>query len=281
MWSSAIASSSPVVMPGLTASRSSSRVSPTTSPASRISAICSGDLISSASDRGTSVDTRVTGGVEGLDRALGDLVDLALRGDRAEQTELGVEADQRGGLLVVDLEPALHGLRLVVVALEQLAAVDVADASLAGGSNSTCQMCPQLRQVRRPDSRRTTSSSSTCSSSTASSGRPRSSSISLSASACGTVRGKPSSRKPSLASSWAQPVADDPDGDLVGHQVAGVHVLLGLDAEVGLLRDVGPEDVAGGDGRDLKCWAMNFAWVPLPAPGAPTNTTPHQRRNPS
>ena len=38
-----------------------------------------------------------------------------------------------------------------------------------GGSKSTCQMCPQLRQVRRPDSRRTTSSSSTTSSSTTSS----------------------------------------------------------------------------------------------------------------
>ena len=51
-------------------------------------------------------------------------------------------------------------------------------------------------------------------------------------------------------SSCDEPVLDHPDGHLVGDQVAGVHVLAGLEAELGPLAHVGPEDVAGGDLRD-------------------------------
>ena len=48
-----------------------------------------------------------------------------------------VVVDQRLGLRVVDREPRAHGLLAVVVALDQLGAVDVAAARVLGGSNST------------------------------------------------------------------------------------------------------------------------------------------------
>ena len=51
----------------------------------------------------------------------------------------------------------------------------------------------------------------------------------------GTVRGKPSRMKPSAASSRCDPLGDHADDHLVGHQVAAVHVLLRLRAELGPL----------------------------------------------
>src|SRR5699024_9979855 len=36
-------------------------------------------------------------------------------------------------------------------------------------------------------------------------------------------------------------------GDIGGHQLAGINVLLGLDAERGALADVGAEQISGGD----------------------------------
>jgi hypothetical protein len=54
-----------------------------------------------------------------------------------QQAELVVVADERLRLRVVDLEAILDRLRLVVVTLDQPRAVDVADASFFGGSNST------------------------------------------------------------------------------------------------------------------------------------------------
>ena len=88
-----------------------------------------------------------------------------------------------------------------------------------------------------------------------------------------------------------QPVADHVDGDLVRHELAGVHVPLGLDARAAcpaatLARKMSPVEIFG----TARCAAMNSAWVPLPAPGGPTSTslTHHPlavespyRRNPS
>ena len=57
----------------------------------------------------------------------------APRASMADQhAALGVEVDQRRGLLGVDLEPVPDGLGLVVVAQVQLAAAAVADAGLGG-----------------------------------------------------------------------------------------------------------------------------------------------------
>ena len=62
-------------------------------------------------------------------------------------------------------------------------------------------------------------SSETWSRITASSGLPISSSIESSASACGTVRGKPSRTKPVLV---REPLADEVDHEVVGHEVAAL-----------------------------------------------------------
>src|SRR6476619_1934836 len=133
MWSAAMASSCWVVTPGATAARISSRASPTTRPASRISAICSGVLISTPRSRNTTSDVDAGVGTDGGQRAdgtLGDLVDRSLRGDRAQQASLLVETHERRRLLGVDLEPTADRVGLVVVALEELAGVDVADTFL-------------------------------------------------------------------------------------------------------------------------------------------------------
>ena len=48
----------------------------------------------------------------------------------------------------------------------------------------------------------------------------------------------------------AEPVLDDLVGDLVGHVAARGEDVLDLETELGLVLDVGPEDVTGRDGRD-------------------------------
>ena len=83
--------------------------------------------------------------------------------------------------------------------------------------------------------------------STAVSWRSRRPMASSSASAWPTLRGKPSSRKPSCAASLSDAFEDHADDDLVGHEVAVVHVLLGLLAELGPVLDRLAQDVAGGD----------------------------------
>src|SRR4051812_48355219 len=116
--SSATASRSAVLMPGVTAAFSFSSVRPTTSPASRISAISSSVLIWI---KVASLPERTEGG----ERPLRHVVDGTHRVDAHEYASLGVVAHQRCRLLVVDLEPVTDRLRLVVVALEQLATADV------------------------------------------------------------------------------------------------------------------------------------------------------------
>ncbi|KQR82947.1 hypothetical protein ASF98_02845 [Arthrobacter sp. Leaf337] len=50
----------------------------------------------------------------------------------------------------------------------------------------------------------------------------------------------------------AQAVAHHLVGDAVRHEIAGIHVLLGLDAQRRLTLDVGAEDIAGGDRNDAE-----------------------------
>ena len=73
------------------------------------------------------------------------------------------------------------------------------------------------------------------------------SSISSSASAWASVRGKPSSRSRPRCRRLRQPVADQADDDVVGHQVASRHDLLGLQPELGALAHRRAQHVAGGD----------------------------------
>ena len=106
MLSSAIASSSPVVTPGRAAERSSSSVSPTSSPATRILSIWSRVLISRPRSRNpieTFAVSSCGNDVERVEDPLGDVLDLAEAVDLDEQAAAAVDLDQGRGLLGVDL----------------------------------------------------------------------------------------------------------------------------------------------------------------------------------
>src|SRR5881275_2520877 len=96
--SSATASRSAVLMPGVTAAFSFSSVRPTTSPASRISAISSSLLIWI---NALSLSERPQRG----QCALSHVIDGTHRVDAHQDAGLGVVAHQRSGLFVVDLQP--------------------------------------------------------------------------------------------------------------------------------------------------------------------------------
>src|SRR3954463_10482829 len=144
--------------------------------------------------------------------------------------------------------------------------------STDGGSKSRCQLCPRLRHVRRPDSRLTTSSSSTTSSRTTSSGVPPSNSRSLNVFACGTLRGKPSSRNPLRASSSSSRDTTIPIVISSGtRSPASMYFLACWPSSVPWLtfaRKMSPVEIFG-----IPRWAeMNWACGPFPAPGGPTRT---------
>src|SRR5262245_59418400 len=104
MWSSASASSSPVVTPAFAAPRRSSRVSPTSRPATRIRSICSGVLISSERSSKPIGDPSALGyDVEGAEDPLGDFLDGSHAVDLVHDAALLVDADQGFGLLAVHL----------------------------------------------------------------------------------------------------------------------------------------------------------------------------------
>jgi hypothetical protein len=67
------------------------------------------------------------------------------------------------------------------------------------------------------------------------------------ASACGMVRGKPSNRNPWAQSGCLMRSFDQADDDVVTHESAGVHHLLGLDAQRRAGLDGCTQHVAGGD----------------------------------
>ncbi len=150
----------------------------------------------------------------------------------------------------------------------------------AGGSNSTCQTCPHRRQVRRPDSRLTTSSSSTTSSSTMSSLISHSMRIFFRVSACGTLRGKPSSRKPACASVSCRRLCTIAIVTSSGtRSPRSMNALACLPSSVPVLTlnlKMSPVEILG----IARCEAMNWACVPLPAPGGPTRTTRTTAGNP-
>src|SRR3954470_18696788 len=143
MWSSAMASSSPVVTPGRTAARTALIAPATTSPAARMSSISCGVLIwimrplhfASSGMRGriptpapmvprcSSVRARLRE-VRSAQRGhgtRGDLFDLADRVDPREQPFRLVEPRQRRRLFPVDAQAVADRLGLVVVALHPLA----------------------------------------------------------------------------------------------------------------------------------------------------------------
>src|SRR3954454_22197521 len=130
MVSSAIASSSPVVIPGRISLTTAAIAPATTRPAPRMSSISCGVLIwiirplhfaSSARGHGRPAPSRTASAPERLERPLGDLLDRADGIDPGQQSLLVVPPRQRRRLLAMHLEAVPHGLRLVVAALHHLA----------------------------------------------------------------------------------------------------------------------------------------------------------------
>ena len=79
----------------------------------------------------------------------------------------------------------------------------------------------------------------------------------------------------------AETVPDDGVGDLVGDVAAGGEDVLDLEAELGLVLDVGAEDVAGGDGGDAEAGGDAGGLGALPGTRRTHDDQTHQRRNPS
>ena len=74
-----------------------------------------------------------------------------------------------------------------------------------------------------------------------------------------------------------QPLLDDADDDAVGHQLALVHVGLGLQAHGAAVADGGPEHVAGGDGGDIQLTAEDIRLCPLARTGGAQKDKLHGR----
>ena len=118
----------------------------------------------------------------------------------------------------------------VVVALHQARAVLVADALVLGWVEVDVVDVAGVLHAhapRRPDGARPPRRGPRSAARRSGAGRGRAS-ASASASACCSLRGKPSSRKPSRASPLGDALGDHADDHLVGHELARVHVALGL-----------------------------------------------------
>src|SRR3954447_7214916 len=268
MDSSARASRSAVVTPGATAAFSFSRVRPTTRPASRISAISSSVLIWINA-------LSLPEGPERRERSFRHVVDGTHGVDAHEDAGLGVVAHQRRRLLVVDLEPVTDGLRLVVVPLEQLATADVTDtlhrprvevqvpdvpAAAAGtpAGQPPDHLVVVDHQLENHVER-----------------RPAVEQQVVERLGLGDVAREAVEQEPLAGVVVLQPRQDHPDRDLVRDEVAGVHELLRLLAELGALADVGAEDVPGRDLRDPEVCGDEWGLRPLSRSGGPDEAQTH------
>src|SRR3954471_25017065 len=246
MWSSATASSSPVLTPGRTAAFTALIAPAVTRPEARMSSISCGVLIwimrplhfASSGMRAripvppaartawrclVSARLRTVRPAESGQGAGGDLLDLADRIDPREQPFRLVEPRQRRGLFPVDLQAVPDGLGLVVVALHPLAV----DEHAAPGE-PVDQLVLVDDQLQHPVE------------GLPEAGERRAQLLGLRDGAREAVE-----EEPGLGVGLGQAVADHRHGDLVGDQVAGVHVDLGLLAQLRLAADVGAEDVTG------------------------------------
>ena len=253
MWSSATASSSPVVTPGRTAARTACERPAVTSPEARISSISCGGLdldhastplreqrdARTGSARHRAAPTpqsraRLPGSSStprALERAGRDLLDLTDRVDAGEQALAIVEARQRGGLFPVDLQAVPDGLGLVVVALHHLAV----DQHAAAGE-PTDELLLVDDQLEDPVEL------------LAQVGQRGPQLLGL-----GDRAREPVEQEAGLGIRLGQPVLDHRHGDLVGDEVAGVHECLGLGPSsvwpLTLARKMSPVRAAGTPSR--------------------------------
>src|SRR2546421_4540314 len=129
MVSSASASRSAVLTPGATAAPMRASAAAATRPAPRILVSCSGVLYSMSR---LGVRTLSTVRAQRVDATNCDVLDRPGRVDTHQLALRAVVVDQRRGLVRVLAQPLRDDVRLVVVALVQLAAPPVADVDAGG-----------------------------------------------------------------------------------------------------------------------------------------------------
>jgi hypothetical protein len=144
-----------------------------------------------------------------------------------------------------------------------------------GGLKRSWYGWPAARQIQRPDMRRMSSSPGT---STRTAAATRSRARRGHRPGLGLHRGprEPVEDHAVGRVGPGEPVQQQADDDLVGHELARVHVPARLDPERRAIADGGPEQVAGRDHGYPRRSASRGAWVPFPAPGR-RGGRPHSR----
>ena len=75
----------------------------------------------------------------------------------------------------------------------------------------------------------------------------------------GNGAGHPVQDKAVLAVRFRQAFGDHPDDNFIGHQLAGIHICLGLQANGSPVFHRSPENVAGGDGGNVELLIQNLS----------------------
>src|ERR671933_901246 len=169
--------------------------------------------------------------------------------EAAQEIALVVVLDEWRGLLLVDLEALADRLLAVVVALLERLAVDIADALALGRVeldvvDVAVRALPAAGQAahdlvgRHLDEQRGGQAA------------PELGHLLLQRLGLGDVAGEAVEQEAVLAVAVGEAAEDHPDDDLVGHEVAALHVRLRLAPEVGLVGDGLPEHVPGGHVAD-------------------------------
>jgi hypothetical protein len=133
-------------------------------------------------------------------------------------------------------------------------------------------MAPVSRSVRRRERRWTICSGSTWSRTTALRGAPSASEVGVEPLGLGEGPGEAVEDEPVVVE-LGEGLRHEPVRHGVRDELAAVHIRAGLDADGGLVLERGAEEVARGDLHQAEPVRQEAAWVPLPAPGGPNNTS--------
>src|SRR5215208_5347523 len=270
---SAASSSSLVVTPGRALERSIRRQRAWIWPAAAIASICS-EVLRMIMPRYTTQTLShpllfLT--AERGDDPVNPLLDLVWRHgpvDLVEDALILVVRDERLGLLPVLREAVLDHLGLVVIADDQLAAVDVADPLLLRRVELDVIDVARVLLARAPSAQsahdlllRDLDQDG--------GGHLSVQLLHLGVERLGLRHGAWEAVEDEAVGGLLplEAVRNHPDDHLVGHQVAAIHVLLGLLADLGPLLDRGAQDVAGGVVRQAEVLLQALPLSPLPAAG--------------
>ena len=171
---------------------------------------------------------------------------------RLQKTPLLVKRFQRLGLLMVHLETRLDGLGGIVFPLDQFAAAVVAHAGRLGGHSYQMVAGPagltdtasahalHNGLVRDFDGNHVIKGDSRL----------------LHGFCLGDGAGHPVQNIAVPAILLRQTLGDDTDDHFIRHQLAGIHIGLGLEPGGRAILDGSPKDVSGGDGRNVQLFAQ-------------------------